>query len=57
VGAIRTALDSAEQTSGSARDAALNTLAGALDRDAGRSADGSKVRMLAEAVRGLASGM
>jgi LVIVD repeat len=57
VGAIRTALDSAEQTSGSARDAALNTLAGALDRDAGRSADASKVRMLVDAVRGLASGM
>jgi LVIVD repeat len=57
VGAVRSALDAAEQGSGSSRRSTLNTLAGTLDRDAVGSADGAKVRMLAEAVRGLASGM
>jgi len=57
VGSVRAALVSAERASGASRRSALDTLAGTLDRDASRSADGAKVRKLADAVRGLASGM
>ncbi len=55
IGTVRAALASAERASGSARRTALNTLAGELDGDARRSAQADKVRLLAEAVRGLAS--
>ena len=51
---VREALASAEGASGSARRSALTALAGELDGEAGRSMDTAKVRMLAEAVRGLA---
>ena len=55
VTAIREALADAEGRSGGARRSALSSLASGLDSDAGRSLDGAKVRMLADAVRGLAS--
>jgi hypothetical protein len=56
VAAVRTALSGAEAASGSARRSALNALATELGSDAGRSADGDRVRALADAVRGLAAG-
>ncbi len=54
VAAVREALTGAEAASGSARRAALGTLADALNSDASRSADADKVRKLVDAVRGLA---
>jgi hypothetical protein len=56
VTAVRQALADAEGRSGQARSTALTALATALDSDAGQSADRAKVRMLADAVRGLAAG-
>jgi hypothetical protein len=55
VTAVREALADAEGRSGGARRSALTSLASGLDSDAGRSLDGAKVQMLADAVRGLAS--
>ena len=54
IAAAREALTGAERASGQARAAALNTLAGELQNDAGRSTEGEKVRSLSDAVRGLA---
>jgi hypothetical protein len=54
ISAIRQALTSAEQASGSARSTALNQLAGQVSGDASGSQDATKVRMLADAVRDLA---
>jgi hypothetical protein len=54
IAAAREALTGAERSSGQARAAALNALAGELQNDAGRSREGEKVRTLSEAVRGLA---
>jgi hypothetical protein len=51
---VRGTLAAAERASGSARRTGLTSLAGELEREAGRTADPSKVRALAEAVRGLA---
>jgi hypothetical protein len=56
VAAVRAALAGAEDASGSARRAALEGLGRQLDADAARSADGVRVRALADAVRGLATG-
>ena len=55
VAAVRESLESAEGQSGSERNGTLNGLAGSLDADAGSSVDAEKVRMLAQAVRDLAS--
>ncbi|MEX2466592.1 MAG: hypothetical protein WD995_06755 [Gemmatimonadota bacterium] len=55
IAAIRQALNGAEGTSGSARASALNTLADQLEGEASGSSDAAKVRMLADAVRELAS--
>jgi len=52
--AVRQALSSAETTSGAQRRDALSQLAAQLDADASGSADASKVRKLAGAVRDLA---
>ncbi len=52
--AVRAALTVAERKTGSGRKSALTSLATQLDRDAGTSSDGAKVRMLAAAVRDLA---
>jgi hypothetical protein len=54
IGAVRAALTAAERKTGSGRKSALTSLATELDRDAGTSSDGAKVRMLAAAVRDLA---
>ncbi|HEX6037127.1 hypothetical protein [Longimicrobium sp.] len=54
VTAVRQALQRAEAASGAARRTALTQLATQLDGDAGRAADGARVRMLAGAVRDLA---
>ena len=54
IAAVRQALSGAESASGSARQTALNELAGALSSEASSSSDASKVRMLVDAVRGLA---
>ncbi|MDH5590899.1 MAG: hypothetical protein OEZ37_12695, partial [Gemmatimonadota bacterium] len=54
VTAVREALAAAEGTSRTARRGSLTTLADELDGEAARSLDAAKVRMLAEAVRGLA---
>lgn len=54
VAEIRQALDAAESRSGGGRREILEELADDLDMDAGRSLAGDKVRMLQEAVRGLA---
>jgi len=51
--AIRGALRRAETARGAARRAALTTLAASLDRDADRSADAAKVRMLATTLRAI----
>ena len=53
--AIRGALTAAEQASGAARGTALSALAAQVDGDAGSARDGAKVRMLAGALRDLAS--
>ncbi|MGH7604749.1 MAG: LVIVD repeat-containing protein [Gemmatimonadaceae bacterium] len=55
VSAVRAALASAESASGTQRRDALTQLATQLDADAGTSADASKVRTLAAAVRNLAT--
>ena len=55
IGAIRKSLASAESASGSARSSALNALAGQVSGEAGSSKDGAKVRMLADAVKRLAT--
>jgi len=54
VSEIRSDLDAAESASGGARRSALNDLAGRVSDDAGSSLDRDKVRMLADAIRGLA---
>ena len=54
VSSVRRALASAESASGSQRRSGLTTLAAQLDGDANGSADASKVRALAAAVRSLA---
>lgn len=56
VTSVRQALADARGKSGQARTSALAALSSDLAQDAGRSMDGAKVRMLAEAVRGIASG-
>jgi len=56
IGAVRQALTSAEQASGSARSGALSTLASQLDSDASGSSDRAKVQKLSAAVRDLAAG-
>lgn len=52
---VRTALTAAEQASGSARTSSLNALASQISSAANDSRDPAKVRMLADAVRGLAT--
>src|SRR5690606_21759508 len=54
IAGVRAALAGAERASGSARRGALETLADDLEGEAGRSSDGQKVRMLADAVQRLA---
>ena len=54
VAAIRQALDAAEGRAGGARSDILEELADDMDMDVGRSLASDKVRMLQEAVRGLA---
>jgi hypothetical protein len=56
IGSIREALSDAESASGSARAKALRSLADDLAGDLGRSGDPGKVKMLTDAVRGLAAG-
>jgi hypothetical protein len=51
VGAVRTALASAESASGAARQTALSALASQLETDAQGSSDAAKVRMLVGVVR------
>ena len=53
---IRKSLDGAEAASGSARDSSLRSLARELASAADQSGDPVKVRMLVDAVRGLAEG-
>ncbi len=55
VAAVRTALSGAEAATGSARGAALTSLATSLDGDVTKSADAMKVKTLASAVRDLAN--
>ena len=55
VGAVRSALASAESAAGGERASALAALAAQLDADVAGSSDGPKVRMLAAAVRSLAA--
>jgi hypothetical protein len=55
ISAVRQALGGAENATGAQRRDALTQLAAQLDTDAGTSRDGSKVRTLAVAVRGLAA--
>jgi hypothetical protein len=55
IAAVRSSLASAERASGGARGQSLTTLAQELDGEASRSADSGKVRMLAGAVRALAT--
>ncbi|HKW41611.1 MAG TPA: hypothetical protein VJN39_10195, partial [Gemmatimonadales bacterium] len=54
VGAVRSALASAEQASGGRRRSALTTLANGLERDAAGSSDAAKVETLAGVMRELA---
>jgi hypothetical protein len=54
VAAVRSALQSAEAASGSARSSALTALATQVDGYAGGSSDAARVRLLAGAVRDLA---
>ena len=56
IASVRQALADAERRTGSARRSALTGLASGLVDDAGRSLDGAKVRLLADAVRGVAAG-
>jgi hypothetical protein len=56
VSAVRQALASAEQASGSQRSSALSQLASQLDGDASGSSDAAKVQKLSMAVRDLAAG-
>ncbi len=51
---VRSALSSAQRTSGVAGSSALRSLARELEGEAGRTGDPAKVRTLADAVRGLA---
>ena len=55
VTAVRTQLESAERASGGARNSALAKLASSLERDAARSADGTKVKLLARTVLEIGS--
>ncbi|HVH12252.1 MAG TPA: hypothetical protein VM759_04330, partial [Longimicrobium sp.] len=55
IAAVRQSLQRAESASGSARGTALTQLATQVERDAAGSSDAAKVRMLAGAVRDLAS--
>jgi hypothetical protein len=55
IGAVRSALASAEGVSGTSRRDALTQLAAQLEGDAGSASDGTKVRMIASAVRDLAN--
>ena len=55
IAAVRSSLASAERASGGARGQSLTTLAQELDGEASRSGDSGKVRMLAGAVRALAT--
>ena len=55
IASVRRALQSAETASGSARSTALTQLAGEVDGFASGSSDAAKVRLLATAVRDLAS--
>jgi hypothetical protein len=52
--AVRQTLSAAESASGAARRTSLTQLATQLDADAAKSSDAAKVRLLADAVRGLA---
>jgi hypothetical protein len=52
---VRSALSSAEQASGSARQEALTKLAAELDGESSGGGDGAKVKLLASAVRDLAA--
>ncbi len=51
---VRAGLTAAEATSGSARQSALTGMASQIRGQAGQSGDAAKVRMLADALRGLA---
>ena len=51
IGAVRTALATAERATGAGRRTALTTLATQLDRDAASAADAAKVSALAAVVR------
>ncbi len=55
IGAVRTALDSAERASGTDRQTQLRTLSAALAREAAASRDNAKVRALASSLDALAS--
>ncbi|HEY0529512.1 MAG TPA: hypothetical protein VGD02_11825 [Gemmatimonadaceae bacterium] len=55
VSAIRQSLSGAEAATGSARSSSLTSLASQLDSEATSSTDAAKVRMLANALRSLAS--
>ncbi len=55
IGAVRSALDTAERASGTARRSALRSLATSLAGEAAGSSDASKVRTLADTVRALAT--
>jgi len=57
IAAVRGELVNAEGSAAGARAGTLTALASQLDEDAGRSTDAAKVRMLAVAVRELATGM
>jgi hypothetical protein len=52
---VRETLTQAERAAAPQRKASLEQLAAQLDRDAGRSGDGAKVRKLASVVRELAA--
>jgi hypothetical protein len=54
IGAVRSALQTAQQANGAAQRTELTKLASSLDADARASRDAAKVRLLAAAVRGLA---
>jgi hypothetical protein len=55
ISSVRNALQSAESASGAARSSALSALAGQVDGYASGSSDAARVRLLAAAVRDLAS--
>ncbi len=56
IAAVRNSLASAESAGAGQRQSALTALAAQLDSEAGASSDAAKVRLLAGAVRSLASG-